>query len=106
MIRPAKLDGKIGYAESPGSNGAEFQHSREVINLIGSPVEYLEHRETHPQLIKESLDQNRTLGRKPCKGGHRALVVEVLNEEGHKVYRRWCSRCFQFVAPDTPTGLL
>ncbi len=79
---------------------------RELINRIGSPAEYLGHSKTRPQLIEESLDQHHTNGKNPCNGGHRALVVEVLNEDGRKVYRRWCSRCFKFVAPDTPTGLL
>lgn len=36
---------------------AEFQHSHEVAKLIGSPPGYLGHRETHPMLSQETLDQ-------------------------------------------------
>lgn len=36
---------------------AEFQHSHEVAKLIGSPPGYLGHRETHPVLTQEALDQ-------------------------------------------------
>lgn len=35
----------------------EFQQSHEVAKLIGSPPGYLGHRETHPQLSQEALDQ-------------------------------------------------
>jgi ATP-dependent Clp protease ATP-binding subunit ClpA len=36
---------------------AEFQHSHEIAKLIGSPPGYLGHRETHPVLTQETLDQ-------------------------------------------------
>ena len=36
---------------------AEFQHSHEIAKLIGSPPGYLGHRETHPLLCQEALDQ-------------------------------------------------
>ena len=39
---------------------AEFQHSHEVAKLIGSPPGYLGHRETHPLLSQEVLDQYHT----------------------------------------------
>ena len=35
----------------------EFQHSHEIAKLIGSPPGYLGHRETHPVLTQEALDQ-------------------------------------------------
>src|SRR3990172_12715864 len=35
----------------------EFQHSHEIAKLIGSPPGYLGHRETHPVLTQESLNQ-------------------------------------------------
>src|SRR5258705_264862 len=34
---------------------AEFQHSHEIANLIGSPPGYLGHRETHPLITQEAL---------------------------------------------------
>ena len=36
---------------------AEFQHSHEIAKLIGSPPGYLGHRETHPMLTQEALNQ-------------------------------------------------
>jgi ATP-dependent Clp protease ATP-binding subunit ClpB len=39
---------------------AEFQHSHEIAKLIGSPPGYLGHRETHPLLTQEALDQCHT----------------------------------------------
>src|SRR4051794_10119291 len=36
---------------------AEFQHSHEIAKLVGSPPGYLGHRETHPQLSQERLNQ-------------------------------------------------
>ncbi|MFN7992378.1 MAG: AAA family ATPase [Bryobacteraceae bacterium] len=36
---------------------AEFQHSHEIAKLIGSPPGYLGHRETHPLLSQEVLQQ-------------------------------------------------
>jgi ATP-dependent Clp protease ATP-binding subunit ClpA len=36
---------------------AEFQHSHEIAKLIGSPPGYLGHRETHPALGQEVLNQ-------------------------------------------------
>jgi ATP-dependent Clp protease ATP-binding subunit ClpB len=38
----------------------EFQHSHEIAKLIGSPPGYLGHRETHPLLTQEALDQSHT----------------------------------------------
>ncbi len=38
----------------------EFQHSHEVAKLIGSPPGYLGHRETHPLLSQEALNQHHT----------------------------------------------
>jgi ATP-dependent Clp protease ATP-binding subunit ClpA len=38
----------------------EFQHSHEIAKLIGSPPGYLGHRETHPQLSQEVLNQHFT----------------------------------------------
>jgi ATP-dependent Clp protease ATP-binding subunit ClpA len=35
----------------------EFQHSHEIAKLIGSPPGYLGHRETHPLLSQEAVDQ-------------------------------------------------
>jgi ATP-dependent Clp protease ATP-binding subunit ClpA len=35
----------------------EFQHSHEIAKLIGSPPGYLGHRETHPMLSQETLNQ-------------------------------------------------
>jgi ATP-dependent Clp protease ATP-binding subunit ClpB len=37
---------------------AEFQHSHEIAKLIGSPPGYLGHRETHPLLSQEVIDQH------------------------------------------------
>jgi ATP-dependent Clp protease ATP-binding subunit ClpB len=37
---------------------AEFQHSHEIAKLIGSPPGYLGHRETHPLLSQEVLQQH------------------------------------------------
>jgi ATP-dependent Clp protease ATP-binding subunit ClpB len=39
---------------------AEFQHSHEIAKLIGSPPGYLGHRETHPLLSQEVLNQHQT----------------------------------------------
>ena len=39
---------------------AEFQHSHEIAKLIGSPPGYLGHRETHPMLSQETLNQYHT----------------------------------------------
>ena len=39
---------------------AEFQHSHEIAKLIGSPPGYLGHRETHPRLSQETLNQFQT----------------------------------------------
>src|SRR3984893_2377414 len=39
---------------------AEFQHSHEIAKLIGSPPGYLGHRETHPLLSQQTLDQHHT----------------------------------------------
>src|SRR5437879_786560 len=39
---------------------AEFQRSHEIAKLIGSPPGYLGHRETHPLLSQEALNQHHT----------------------------------------------
>jgi ATP-dependent Clp protease ATP-binding subunit ClpA len=39
---------------------AEFQHSHEIAKLIGSPPGYLGHRETHPALSQDALNQFHT----------------------------------------------
>ena len=39
---------------------AEYQHSHEIAKLIGSPPGYLGHRETHPLLSQEALNQYQT----------------------------------------------
>jgi ATP-dependent Clp protease ATP-binding subunit ClpA len=38
----------------------EFQHSHEIAKLIGSPPGYLGHRETHPLLSQETINQHHT----------------------------------------------
>ena len=39
---------------------AEFQHSHEIAKLVGSPPGYLGHRETHPLITQETLEQHYT----------------------------------------------
>src|SRR3984885_6643515 len=39
---------------------AEFQHSHEIAKLIGSPPGYLGHRETHPLLSQDVVNQHHT----------------------------------------------
>lgn len=39
---------------------AEFQHSHEIAKLVGSPPGYLGHRETHPLITQEALDEFHT----------------------------------------------
>src|SRR6516164_9595778 len=39
---------------------AEFQNSHEIAKLIGSPPGYLGHRETHPMITQEVLEQHYT----------------------------------------------
>jgi len=39
---------------------AEFQHSHEIAKLIGSPPGYLGHRDTHPLITEETLNQYHT----------------------------------------------
>ena len=39
---------------------AEFQHGHEIAKLIGSPPGYLGHRETHPLLSQQALNQHHT----------------------------------------------
>lgn len=36
---------------------AEFQHSHEIAKLVGSPPGYLGHRETHPLITQQALEQ-------------------------------------------------
>jgi ATP-dependent Clp protease ATP-binding subunit ClpA len=35
----------------------EFQHSHEIAKLVGSPPGYVGHRETHPMITQETLEQ-------------------------------------------------
>ena len=39
---------------------AEFQHGHEISKLVGSPPGYLGHRETHPLITQEVLEQHYT----------------------------------------------
>jgi len=39
---------------------AEFQHGHEIAKLVGSPPGYLGHRETHPLITQETLEQHYT----------------------------------------------
>jgi len=39
---------------------AAFQHSHEIAKLVGSPPGYLGHRETHPMITQEMLEQHFT----------------------------------------------
>jgi ATP-dependent Clp protease ATP-binding subunit ClpB len=39
---------------------AEFQHGHEISKLVGSPPGYLGHRETHPLITQEKLEQHYT----------------------------------------------
>jgi ATP-dependent Clp protease ATP-binding subunit ClpA len=39
---------------------AEFQHSHEISKLVGSPPGYVGHRETHPMITQEALEQHYT----------------------------------------------
>ena len=39
---------------------AEFQHGHEISKLVGSPPGYLGHRETHPLITQETLEQHYT----------------------------------------------
>ena len=39
---------------------AEYQHGHEIAKLVGSPPGYLGHRETHPLLSQDALDQHHT----------------------------------------------
>ncbi len=39
---------------------AEYQHSHEIAKLVGSPPGYLGHRETHPLITQEALEQYHT----------------------------------------------
>ena len=51
---------------------AEFQHSHEIAKLIGSPPGYLGHRETHPLLSQEVLNQHHTENIK-LSGAHKTI---------------------------------
>ena len=41
-------------------DSAEYQHGHEIAKLVGSPPGYLGHRETHPMLTQEALDEYHT----------------------------------------------
>ena len=83
MTRPGASDRKLSFSGPTGSGKtriveataealvknpravikidcAEFQHSHEIAKLIGSPPGYLGHRETHPLLSQEVLNQYHT----------------------------------------------
>ncbi len=60
-IVEATAEGLVGNAKSVIKiDCAEFQHSHEIAKLIGSPPGYLGHRETHPLLSQEVLNQHHT----------------------------------------------
>jgi len=57
----ATAEGLVGDARAVIKiDCAEFQHSHEIAKLIGSPPGYLGHRETHPLLSQEVLNQYHT----------------------------------------------
>src|SRR5579885_1423582 len=57
----ATAESLLGYARAVIKiDCAEFQHSHEIAKLIGSPPGYLGHRETHPMLSQEVLNQYHT----------------------------------------------
>ncbi len=57
----AMAEGLVGDARSVVKvDCGEFQHSHEIAKLIGSPPGYLGHRETHPLLSQEVLNQYHT----------------------------------------------
>jgi ATP-dependent Clp protease ATP-binding subunit ClpB len=57
-IVEATAEGLVGTPRSVIKiDCAEFQHSHEIAKLIGSPPGYLGHRETHPLLSQEMLNQ-------------------------------------------------
>jgi ATP-dependent Clp protease ATP-binding subunit ClpB len=57
---------------------AEFQHSHEIAKLTGSPPGYLGHRETHPVLTQEALDQWHTASLK--------LSLVLFDEPSRPIY--------------------
>ena len=60
-IVEAAAEGLVGTARAVIKvDCAEFQHSHEIAKLIGSPPGYLGHRETHPLLSQEVLNQHHT----------------------------------------------
>jgi ATP-dependent Clp protease ATP-binding subunit ClpA len=60
-IVEATAEGLVGNARAVIKiDCAEFQHSHEIAKLIGSPPGYLGHRETHPLLSQEVLNQYHT----------------------------------------------
>ena len=60
-IVEATAEGLLGSSRSVIKiDCAEFQHSHEIAKLIGSPPGYLGHRETHPLLSQEVLNQYHT----------------------------------------------
>jgi ATP-dependent Clp protease ATP-binding subunit ClpA len=60
-IVEATAEGLVGNARGVIKiDCAEFQHSHEIAKLIGSPPGYLGHRETHPLLSQEVLNQYHT----------------------------------------------
>ncbi|MBM3810492.1 MAG: ATP-dependent Clp protease ATP-binding subunit [Acidimicrobiia bacterium] len=57
-IVEATAEGLLGNAKAVIKvDCAEFQHSHEIAKLIGSPPGYLGHRETHPLLSQEVINQ-------------------------------------------------
>jgi ATP-dependent Clp protease ATP-binding subunit ClpA len=60
-IVEATAESLVGHARAVIKiDCAEFQHSHEIAKLIGSPPGYLGHRETHPLLSQEMLNQHHT----------------------------------------------
>ncbi len=55
-----KYDSGDDFNQQVKVDCAEFHHSHEIAKLIGSPPGYLGHRETHPLLSQEALNQCHT----------------------------------------------
>ena len=66
---------------------AEFQHSHEIAKLIGSPPGYLGHRETHPLITQEALNQYHT---------EKLKITFLLFDEIEKARTRCGNCCWEF----------
>jgi ATP-dependent Clp protease ATP-binding subunit ClpB len=58
---------------------AEFQHSREIAKLIGSPQGYLGHREIHPLLSQRTANSDCVLGHNRRVDFSRAMIFMTSN---------------------------